>query len=167
MYLCFYPTCMYIIWFRIVGVSCQLNCLVIKAVQFSSVRNTWEQLALEELTELHQKVNSVAYLKDVPLRRVVLPDKAFESSWLGVDAERYSTPLLLFQNELMDDLCGGKQHANKLGWTQNTTPIHCLCYSNQIPFIKNVWLFYCLLGSTTVIWLQQSETSLVENLNQH
>jgi len=32
------------------------------------------------------------------------PDKAFEGSGLGVDTQWYPIPLLLFQDELMNDL---------------------------------------------------------------
>ncbi len=42
-------------------------------------------------------------------RRAASPDKAFEGSWLGVDTERYPVPLLLLQDELMNDLCVGKK----------------------------------------------------------
>lgn len=41
------------------------------------------------------------------LHPALLPDKAFKSSWLGVNAEWHSTSFLLFQNELMDDLWDG------------------------------------------------------------
>ena len=43
---------------------------------------------------------------------------------------------------------GQKQHENKHGWTQNTTPVRCLCYSYQIRWITKLWLYYRLLGST-------------------
>lgn len=41
------------------------------------------------------------------LHPALLPDKAFKSSWLRVNAEWHSTSFLLFQNELMDDLWDG------------------------------------------------------------
>lgn len=41
------------------------------------------------------------------------PDKAFEGSWLRVDTQRYPIPLLLLQDELMNDLYVGEKEE---GW---------------------------------------------------
>lgn len=49
------------------------------------------------------------------LHPALLPDKAFKSSWLRVNAEWHSTSFLLFQNELMDDLWDGNTQTSSQG----------------------------------------------------
>ncbi len=59
-------------------------------------------------------------------RRAASPDKAFEGSWLGVDTERYSVPLLLLQDELMNDLCVGKKRGEIMRNKENISLVYKL-----------------------------------------
>lgn len=102
------------------------TCLTFVLLQTTENSLFWElKWCLHEWKQLQ----SLRFHKLIPLKiynlslsQVLLPDKAFESSRLRVNAERHSTPLLLFQNELMDDLCGARRQTSAQ-WTKTRTKI--------------------------------------------